>query len=39
MSTFALPEEHQALREAVRVLAEDKIVRRAAEIDARAEFT
>jgi len=38
MSTFALSEEHQALREAVRALADDKIAPRAAEIDAKAEF-
>jgi alkylation response protein AidB-like acyl-CoA dehydrogenase len=38
MSSFALSEEHQALREAVRELAEDKIAPRAAEIDRTAEF-
>ena len=38
MSTFALSEEHQALREAVRALADAKIAPRAAEIDAKAEF-
>jgi alkylation response protein AidB-like acyl-CoA dehydrogenase len=38
MSTFALSEEHQALREAVRALADDKIAPRAAEVDAKAEF-
>jgi len=38
MSTFALSEEHQALREAVRGLADDKIAPRAAEIDRTAEF-
>src|SRR5450756_448484 len=38
MSTFALSEEHQALREAVRALADDKIAPRAAESDAKAEF-
>ena len=38
MSTFALSEEHQALREAVRELAEDKIVPRAADIDRTSEF-
>src|SRR5580693_8806995 len=38
MSTFALSEEHQALREAVRALADDKIAPRAAEIDRTAEF-
>src|ERR1700683_3990691 len=37
MSTFALSEEHQALREAVRALADDKIAPRAAEIDRTAE--
>jgi alkylation response protein AidB-like acyl-CoA dehydrogenase len=35
---FALPEEHQALREAARGLAEDKIAPRAAEVDRTAEF-
>ncbi len=35
---FALPEEHQALREAVRALADDKIAPRAAEIDRTSEF-
>jgi alkylation response protein AidB-like acyl-CoA dehydrogenase len=38
MSTFALSEEHQALREAVRALADDKIAPRAAEIDRTAQF-
>src|SRR6201984_2878065 len=38
MSTFDLSEEHQALREAVRALADDKIAPRAAEIDRTAEF-
>src|SRR5487761_708903 len=38
MSTFELSEEHQALREAVRALAEDKIAPRAAEVDRTAEF-
>jgi alkylation response protein AidB-like acyl-CoA dehydrogenase len=38
MSTFALSDEHQALREAVRALADDKIAPRAAEIDRTAEF-
>jgi alkylation response protein AidB-like acyl-CoA dehydrogenase len=38
MSTFALSEEHEALREAVRALAEDKIEPRAAEIDRTSEF-
>ena len=38
MSTFALSEEHEALREAVRALAEDKIAPRAADIDRAAEF-
>lgn len=35
---FALPEEHQALREAVRELVDDKVVPRAAEIDETGEF-
>jgi alkylation response protein AidB-like acyl-CoA dehydrogenase len=35
---YQLPEEHRALREAVRALAEDKIAPRAAEIDATGEF-
>jgi alkylation response protein AidB-like acyl-CoA dehydrogenase len=35
---FALSEEHEALREAVRALAEDKIAPRAAEVDATGEF-
>ena len=38
MSTFALSEEHEALRDAVRALADDKIAPRAAEIDRTAEF-
>src|SRR5271169_4666476 len=38
MSTFALSEEHQALREAVRALADDKIAPRAAEVDRTSEF-
>jgi alkylation response protein AidB-like acyl-CoA dehydrogenase len=38
MSTFALSEEHEALREAVRALADDKIAPRAAEIDRTAQF-
>ena len=38
MSTFALSEEHEALRQAVRELAEDKIAPRAADIDRTAEF-
>ncbi len=38
MSTFALSEEHEALRQAVRALADDKIAPRAAEIDRTAEF-
>ena len=38
MSTFALSEEHEALREAIRALADDKIAPRAAEIDRAAEF-
>src|ERR1700759_331402 len=35
---FALSEEQQALREAVRALADDKIAPRAADIDRTAEF-
>ena len=35
---YSLPEEHQALREAVRGLAEEKIAPRAAQIDATGEF-
>jgi alkylation response protein AidB-like acyl-CoA dehydrogenase len=35
---FALPDEHEALREAVRALADDKIVPRAAEVDETGEF-
>jgi alkylation response protein AidB-like acyl-CoA dehydrogenase len=38
MSTFALSEEHEALRQAVRELADDKIAPRAADIDRNAEF-
>src|SRR6201982_366674 len=38
MSSFALSEEHEALREAVRALADDKIAPRAADIDRTAEF-
>src|SRR5215472_13976903 len=38
MSTFALSEEHEALRQAVRSLADDKTAPRAAEIDRTAEF-
>ena len=38
MSTFALSDEHEALREAVRALADDKIAPRAADIDRAAEF-
>ena len=38
MSTFALSEEHQALRDAVRALADDKIAPRAADVDRTAEF-
>jgi alkylation response protein AidB-like acyl-CoA dehydrogenase len=38
MSTFTLSEEHEALREAVRALADDKIAPRAAEIDRTAQF-
>src|SRR6476659_1458774 len=35
---FALSEEHDALREAVRALADDKIAPRAAEVDRTSEF-
>ena len=35
---FALSEEHDALREAVRALADDKIAPRAAEVDRTGEF-
>ena len=35
---FALSEEHEALREAVRELADDKIAPRAAEVDESGEF-
>src|SRR5215472_9457940 len=35
---FALSDEHQALRESVRALADDKIAPRAAEIDESGEF-
>jgi alkylation response protein AidB-like acyl-CoA dehydrogenase len=35
---FALSKEHDALREAVRALADDKIASRAAEIDRTSEF-
>src|SRR5487761_1555761 len=35
---FALPEEHEALRESVRALADDKIAPRAAEVDRTSEF-
>jgi alkylation response protein AidB-like acyl-CoA dehydrogenase len=35
---FALTEEHEALRESVRALAEDKIAPRAAEVDRTGEF-
>jgi alkylation response protein AidB-like acyl-CoA dehydrogenase len=38
VSNFALSEEHEALREAVRELATDKIAPRAADIDRAAEF-
>jgi alkylation response protein AidB-like acyl-CoA dehydrogenase len=38
MTNFALSEEHEALREAVRALADDKIAPRAADIDRSAEF-
>jgi alkylation response protein AidB-like acyl-CoA dehydrogenase len=35
---FALTEEHEALRESVRALADDKIAPRAAEVDRTGEF-
>jgi alkylation response protein AidB-like acyl-CoA dehydrogenase len=35
---FALSEEQEALREAVRALADDKIAPRAAEVDRTSEF-
>ena len=35
---FTLSEEHQALRESARALADDKIAPRAAEVDRTAEF-
>jgi alkylation response protein AidB-like acyl-CoA dehydrogenase len=35
---FALPEEHQALRESVRAMADEKIVPRAGDIDRNGEF-
>ena len=35
---FALSEEHRALREAARAVADDKIAPRAAEVDRTAEF-
>jgi alkylation response protein AidB-like acyl-CoA dehydrogenase len=38
MTNFALSEEHEALREAVRALADDKIAPRAADIDRSAAF-
>jgi alkylation response protein AidB-like acyl-CoA dehydrogenase len=38
MSMFALTEEHEALREAVRELATEKIAPRAADVDRDAEF-
>src|SRR5215470_14198461 len=38
MSTFALSEEHEALREAVRALADDKIAPRAADVDLAGRF-
>jgi alkylation response protein AidB-like acyl-CoA dehydrogenase len=38
MSTFALSDEHEALRRAVRELAGDRIAPRAAEIDRTGEF-
>jgi alkylation response protein AidB-like acyl-CoA dehydrogenase len=37
-ATFALSEEHEALRDAVRQLADDKIVPYAAEVDQQARF-
>src|ERR1700685_1234681 len=38
MSTFALSDEHEALRQAVRALADDKIAPRAADVDRTSEF-
>ena len=35
---YALPEEHQALRESVRALADEKIVPRVGDIDRNSEF-
>ena len=35
---FHLPDEHEALRESVRALADDKIAPRAAEVDETGEF-
>jgi alkylation response protein AidB-like acyl-CoA dehydrogenase len=35
---YCLPDEHEALRESVRALAEDKIAPRAAEVDESGEF-
>ena len=35
---FALSEEHEAIREAVRALADDKIAPRAADVDESGEF-
>jgi alkylation response protein AidB-like acyl-CoA dehydrogenase len=37
-TSYALPEEHEALRESVRQLAEDKIAPYAAEVDQQARF-
>ncbi len=37
-SAYALSEEHEALRESVRQLAEDKIAPYAAEVDQQARF-
>jgi alkylation response protein AidB-like acyl-CoA dehydrogenase len=38
MTLFAITEDHQALREAVRAIAEDKIAPYAAEVDEQARF-
>jgi alkylation response protein AidB-like acyl-CoA dehydrogenase len=38
MKLFAITEDHEALREAVRAVAEDKIAPHAAEVDENAEF-
>jgi alkylation response protein AidB-like acyl-CoA dehydrogenase len=38
MTLFAITEDHEALREAVRAIAEDKIAPYAAEVDEKAEF-